>query len=709
VRPSDPGYLALRRGIRAAIAMPVTLALSLFVFDDPSGSVFAVFGIVGLLINADFAGRMPTRIASYLVTGAVGTVLIIIGWAGSFNTLAATALTIVIAFLLGFLNFLRGTVAVGTPAVLLMFVVAVSINAGPGDLPRYLLGWWIAVVVSTITAALILPRDARGNQRARLADVFAAAARGVESTWLLSAGGDAPIGFAEFASAVRRLDDDYSGQPYRTSGVAPRDEALTLLVDHVNSTQLLLADPARLPVRAEAIPVPGRDDLARALADALSDLARAMHDPGFLPSGRVLDDARVRLITGMREWVLDGATNGIDPAEIAARIGGDHQLRMAAIVSEQMVEMARVANGGTVEDLERLPPVPQIHRSAFVRSEFHFRSPWFRNAARSALGLGLAVLVVNLTGVEHGFWVLIGVISILRFDAVGTRAYAVQAVVGTVAGVVVATGLLAFAGTDSWLLWLLLPLTVFLAAWSAVAIGYPVGQAAFSALVLFALAIIAWPPKVETSVVRVEDIALGAGVAFVVAMLMWPRGAIGALRQEAATAIRLASAYLSLVLRSYVERTEADTLEQARQHAVRAAYRASETYDMALMQRGPAVDMHQWTSVTSMLYLLISASRVLAHFTGDEPVLAEHAGLAEGVARARVASDRHWGAVADAIGARSDDSPAIDPAPEGACAYPSSADILEISDASAMVVAVWSIDWVNHLNRLSTARGPHSG
>ncbi len=44
-------------------------------------------------------------------------------------------MTAAVAFSLAFINLLRGTVAVGTPAVLLVFVVAVSIDADRTDFP----------------------------------------------------------------------------------------------------------------------------------------------------------------------------------------------------------------------------------------------------------------------------------------------------------------------------------------------------------------------------------------------------------------------------------------------------------------------------------------------------------------------------------------------------------------------------------------------
>ena len=39
----DPGRIFLRKGIRAAVAMPIVVALTLYVADDPRGAIFAGF------------------------------------------------------------------------------------------------------------------------------------------------------------------------------------------------------------------------------------------------------------------------------------------------------------------------------------------------------------------------------------------------------------------------------------------------------------------------------------------------------------------------------------------------------------------------------------------------------------------------------------------------------------------------------------------
>jgi uncharacterized membrane protein YccC len=672
------------------------LALALFVLDDRTGAIFTVFGTIGLLVNADFAGSAAQRLGSYLLTGLAGSMVLVLGWATSPTTLMAVVLTVAVAFCLSFVNLLRGPIAVGTPAVLLIYVVAVSVDGTPTNLRSYLVGWWLAVALCTVTALVLLPRNERLDFRTALAATFTAAADGVASTWQAGPGVAPSTGLAAFSDAVRDLDARFGGQPFRTMGFTQRDQATYLLVALANSARLLLIDDST--GSAERVPSPARDELVEALIATLRDVATAMTDPTHVPSAARLDRARQALASEVEQQVLADSAAGTAAQRITEQITADHTLRMAALIVEQVVEVARVANAADIESLERRPPVPVRSSSLAVLSHLTLQSPWMRNAMRSALGLGLAVWVVQVTDAQKGFWVLLGVISILRFDAVGTRRFAIQAVVGTVAGVLAATALLAVAGQQEWVLWVALPMLVFLAAWSAVAISYPVGQAAFSALVLVVMSIVSWPAQLLLGLVRIEDVALGAAVAVVVGFLMWPRGAIGYLRRQLATALLDGSAYLAAAIGSLVTAPSPGSLEACRRRAIASAELAGETYDLSLMQRGPAEDMRPWTRATVTCFVLISAARVIAELRETAGAVGSHPELVVALDASRAASTAVWADAAATI------DPAVGPPERGRAVepdLPGAVPITSAEDARALMVTVWVVDWVRHLGPLA--------
>ena len=184
--------------------------------------------------------------------------------------------------------------------------------------------------------------------------------------------------------------------------------------------------------------------------------------------------------------------------------------------------------------------------SAQERAAAHVQrhSVWLHNSVRGAVGLALAVLVANLAGVQHSFWVVLGTLSVLRSNALSTGQNVVRGLVGTAAGFVVGAGLLALVGTDTTLLWCLLPLAVLFAGFAPAAISFAAGQAAFT-LTLVILYNILEPAGWRVGLLRVEDIALGCGVSLAVGVLLWPRGAAAALGQALADAYTHSARFLA--------------------------------------------------------------------------------------------------------------------------------------------------------------------
>ncbi len=97
------------------------------------------------------------------------------------------------------------------------------------------------------------------------------------------------------------------------------------------------------------------------------------------------------------------------------------------------------------------------------------------------------------------------------------------------------------------MLWAVLPLAVLLAAYAPRAISFAAGQGAFSLVVLVLFNLLA-PAGWRVGLVRVEDVAIGAGVSLLAGALIWPRGATAVLREAIGVAYVRAAGYLDATI-----------------------------------------------------------------------------------------------------------------------------------------------------------------
>ncbi len=125
---------------------------------------------------------------------------------------------------------------------------------------------------------------------------------------------------------------------------------------------------------------------------------------------------------------------------------------------------------------------------------------------------------------QHGFWVVLGAMSVLRSSALTTGTRVLRAVAGTTIGFVLGAVLIEFVGVDPVVLWILLPIVAFGSAYVPEVASFIAGQAAFTMMVLINFNLIV-PTGWRVGLVRVEDVVVGALVGIVVSLLLWPRGA----------------------------------------------------------------------------------------------------------------------------------------------------------------------------------------
>jgi uncharacterized membrane protein YccC len=304
-------------------------------------------------------------------------------------------------------------------------------------------------------------------------------------------------------------------------------------------------------------------------------------------------------------------------------------------------------------------------RSLWARlvSHLSFRSVWFRNALRGGVGLALAVAVVEITDVEHGFWVVLGTLSVLRSNALGTGATALRAVGGTAVGFLVGSAIMVGVANHTVLLWVLLPLSVLVAGVVPSVISFAAGQAGFTLVVIILFNIID-PIGWRVGLTRIEDVAIGCGVSIVVGVLFWPRGATAALGRALSDSFAASSGYLShAVDRLTTPSHEIDT-EPSQRDSHRAYMRLDDAFRQYLAERGA-----KRVSVETVANLFTGSNRIrLAAFTmaslpppmPSQPEL-QSVEVARAVLRDSYAMSHRW--YEDFVEVLSEKRDALDPPP----------------------------------------------
>jgi uncharacterized membrane protein YccC len=584
---------AALRAVRAVLVVPSMLALTFNGLHNPQMAIFAVFGSFGALVLTTFGGSRRDKLIAHLGLAVAGSITLIIGTLAGGSAWLAALVTLPVAFLTYFAGVAGPNFAAGVTATLLAFVLPVASGGAVGDIPSRLEGWWLASVVSTV-AVLALAAPSPGDRLRRSAADLA----GTLGSHL----GRAVDGIATPAdrdaslAAKHVLMNTFEATPYRPIGLATADQALANLVsllewcttltceamdghlDLAGASQpdvdLLAESGAAL--RASAAMLSGGDE-----TPSLERIWKARHASAAHLRGLAGDPAVVRL---QAEYAFHAQAIGVctsaaaADALIAARrlapdVVDEERRRWIAAAPGQSARQATAgleritrpelsapgaAADGNVAGAEgassdaagagaaRRPlfSVPGRRAGAAIAADASIRSVWFRNSARGAAALAVAVAVARVVGVQHAFWVVLGTLSVLRTSAGATGSTAARALAGTVVGFAVGAALLVAIGTGTAALWIALPLAVLVAAYSPGTMPFTVGQAAFTITVVVLFNILV-PAGWKVGLYRVEDVAIGCAVSVVVGALFWPRGASALVGDNLADALRAGGAYLT--------------------------------------------------------------------------------------------------------------------------------------------------------------------
>jgi uncharacterized membrane protein YccC len=569
LRTHDPGLSALRRAGRAAIVMPGMFALGSKVIDNPMVASFAAFGSFAMLLLVEFGGPMRNRLQAQAALAVVGAAFICVGTLASRSAwLAAVAMGLV-AFGVLFSGVVSSVLASAGPALLLAFILPVTQKAPASAIPDRLAGWGMASAAAFVAVALLWPAPARDPlRRAAILACRELAARLRSDVAYMLEGEAGPSqvehdeAIAQSDAAVAAVHTTFYATPYRPTGLSTPARTVVRLVDELNWLNTIIVQAAQQPgglvVNRAACTVKSR---AASVLERGADLLDE-----FGGSADALDAALAELREALME--METSTTVELPASyaVAASSAADDQRAAALVtsldpsfraqelsfaVSQIAANIRLTAAAERRSWLERFlghqpaglaGPVSAAQERAAAYVERHSVS--LQNSIRGAIGLGIAVLVADLSGVQHSFWVVLGTLSVLRSNALSTGQSVVQSLRGTLLGFVIGAGVIEVVGTNTTVLWFLLPLAILLAGIAPTAISFAAGQAAFT-LTLVILFNILQPAGWRVGLLRIEDVAIGCGVSVVVGLLFWPRGAGAALGQALSRAYIDSAHYLA--------------------------------------------------------------------------------------------------------------------------------------------------------------------
>ena len=548
---------AAMRTLRAVLVVPSVFALGYVGFGNLQLALFAAFGGFANLVVASFGGSRRDKAVAHFGLALTGSAGLIIGTAINGIDWLAVLVTIPVTFGIFFAGVAGPNAASGVIAALFPFVLSVATPGTVSMIPDRLAGWWLASAASTV-AVLVLSPPSPGD---RLRAAAVGSARALAAALDAATGGTAITADHEACQAAKHeLISAFASTPYRPTGLATADQAMASVVQYLEWCTALLADATDGHPNLDRAAQPDRDLLAetavvlRQTGDLLAD-----HDGERSAARSRRTGAAARGQCRLPPIGGPGRSYSEDSAQSAARHAFHAQaisLAVRGLVADALIATRR-ADPETIAARRRgwygaQPEGTEAERRAAAVSgavgvltrHASIRSVWFLNSLRASLALAVAVLVADVSGVQHGFWVVLGTLSVLRTNAASTESTALRALGGTVIGFVVGALLLLGIGTSTPALWAALPIAIAVAAYAPGTLPFIFGQAAFTVVivVLFNLLV---PVGWKVGLLRIQDVAIGCLVSLVVGALFWPRGAASVVGDDLADAFRIGAAYLT--------------------------------------------------------------------------------------------------------------------------------------------------------------------
>ncbi|MFD5813424.1 FUSC family protein [Streptomyces sp. NPDC127038] len=542
-RPPSPGRVrAVRQSARVTVASAAGFYGALYGLDQPVVAVYALFAPIALGLLSPIPGGGRDRARTILFALPVAVALTALGTALAVTTASAVAGMLVIGFAISFASAYGPAAAGAVPGLLLFYVLACFPPYAPDTLPQRLGGLLTGVALLVLCELLLLPAPSVPPYRARIASALDLAA----ASALAFAQGHRhdPERAGRLRAEGLALRLSQAPPASRPTGAGRTDRGLA---QAGAATRRVLDQLARMTERPDSATAadPPSEALLRGVAAGCTATAAALRGARAVPGPEALEEMVAEFVAVRGQPSDAGLDTDAKASQRLLECRSDLLVTAASALTAQAA--VAVAIGGR-RDAAGLPPEqfwyagPSAPRLLALRltGNLTLRSVLFQNAVRTALGLGAARLVAGALELEHGFWVLLAVLTLGRTTAGATWSTVRSAAVGTLLGALAAGVLILGAGGTVEVYAVVLIPAMFVAFSVGPIAGPAWAQGLFTLVVAAAFSQLA-PADWRLAETRLLDVLAGCTIGLVCGVLAWPAGAHAEVRRGVAEVLRSAA------------------------------------------------------------------------------------------------------------------------------------------------------------------------
>lgn len=504
--------------------MAIGNAVAIAAFGGSPAVAIGSLAVIVQLYFLDFDGTWRERLLGYCVATLVGAAALVLGVVAAGGIYLAIGFSFLAGFAIAMARVLRGYVARSVVGLAIAYFWPVLLPAKSADLGSLLSSWLVGCGIAVVVAMVVLPPLRSRNLCKALAGWLNASGRLTDAlmarTGLAEASG-------EHASAGQQLRSVLDSPNVSLGSISRKQRALSEMASRAMWAQPLVSGLTPDGCRADAA-------LAQATANAFDQSATLVSGA---PTSEKLPD-----LESIRQEQLERMDG-----ETESQIANAYPLRVTSLLASLELWLAASRRGISIPK----PVVGDVSEetpTAILRTSLTPTSLWFRAAILSGFGGAVCVAVVRTLGLEQGLWVVLATLICFQasFSPTASRRLVLVTSLSATGGVLI-SGAIFFLDPPIQVYLVMVPLA---AAAAKYAQGSRVwlAQLLFTPFLLINLVSLGATPGPTLAMERVQDVTLGAIVAGVLTLAIFPMGIARQLSQLAAEAQHTASAYAASMI-----------------------------------------------------------------------------------------------------------------------------------------------------------------